>query len=200
VQPLAADLRSLACFYTIQCYLGIACIVFVGVLLVSMYSVFWSLYPPGLGPPAECAAQCVHEHTRSAASVGGSGCALSGSARAGLARRRWAGRGTSLATEFRKGLYFFCVWGWHGVPRMPVMRRLSAWPNAQGAARFSLVSVSTCTHRRYEKTVQICLYRQLDFASTPDTRTVLVNFLDYFFPGYAVPSALGRRATQRPQE
>jgi hypothetical protein len=37
--------------------------------------------------------------TRSAASVGGSGCALSGGARAGLPRRRWAGRGTRLATE-----------------------------------------------------------------------------------------------------
>ena len=32
-------------FYTIQFYLGIECIVFVGVLLVSMYSVFWSLIP-----------------------------------------------------------------------------------------------------------------------------------------------------------
>ena len=49
-QPLAADLRSLAYFYTIQFYLGIECIVFVGVLLVSMYSVFWSLIPQDAGP------------------------------------------------------------------------------------------------------------------------------------------------------
>ena len=37
-------------FYTIQFYLGIECIVFVGVLLVSMYSVFWSLIPQDAGP------------------------------------------------------------------------------------------------------------------------------------------------------
>ena len=37
-------------FYTIQFYLGIERIVFVGVLLVSMYSVFWSLIPQDAGP------------------------------------------------------------------------------------------------------------------------------------------------------
>jgi hypothetical protein len=36
--------------YGIQFYLGIECIVFVGVLLVSMYSVFWSLIPQDAGP------------------------------------------------------------------------------------------------------------------------------------------------------
>ena len=42
---LAADHRSLAFFHFIQYYLGIVCILFVGVLLVSMYSVFWSSTP-----------------------------------------------------------------------------------------------------------------------------------------------------------
>jgi hypothetical protein len=44
-QGLFMSLLLWPIFYTIQFYLGIECIVFVGVLLVSMYSVFWSLIP-----------------------------------------------------------------------------------------------------------------------------------------------------------
>ena len=47
---LVVDHRSLAFFHFIHYYLGIVGILFVGVLLVSMYSVFWSLIPQDAGP------------------------------------------------------------------------------------------------------------------------------------------------------
>ena len=49
VRP-AVVLVSVRCCATVLRCSGIECIVFVGVLLVSMYSVFWSLIPQDAGP------------------------------------------------------------------------------------------------------------------------------------------------------